>query len=171
MKIRQGVFMQQIFQVLPEAVTGALLNRTAGFSMVKRLSQEEAKTLLSEGTVGHLGCVTERGPYVVPLPYIFHDGDIYIHSPMGSQIQTWRQNPKACFQVDKSDDDYSWRSAIAFGKYEEITDAEERAGFMQLIRKRFPHLVAVESAPFETKQDKVIIFRIRVEQVSAVGEE
>lgn len=171
MTIGQGVLMQQIFQILPEAVGGALLNHTAGFSMVKRLSEDEAVALLSEGTVGHLGCVTERGPYVVPVHYIFHNGDIYIHSLMGSQIQTWRQNPKACFQVDKSEGDYSWRSAIAFGKYEEITDTEERDSFLRLIRRRFPHLVPVESASLETKQDKVIIIRIRVEQISAVGEE
>ena len=78
--------------------------------MLKRLSEEEAKTLLSEGTIGHLGCVTEQGPYVVPVNYIFHDGDIYIHSLMGSKIKTLRQNPNACLQVDKVDDEYSWHS-------------------------------------------------------------
>ncbi len=163
--------MQQSFQVLPESVGGALLHRTAAFSKVKRLSEEEAKTLLSEGTVGHLGCITERGPYVVPLHYIFHAGDIYIHSRMGREIQTWRQNPKACFQVDRSHDDDSWRSAIAFGKYEEITDAEEGDCLMRLLLTRFPHLVPAEPSSFEAKQDKAIIFRIRVEHISAVGEE
>lgn len=138
--------------------------------MIKRLSEEEAISLLREGTVGHLGCVTERGPYVVPVNYIFHEGNIYVHSLMGSKIQTLRQNPKACFQVDQSENEYSWRSAIAFGRYEEITDAEERSFFMRRILTRFPHLTPVESASFEATPNKVIIFRIRVEQLSAVGE-
>lgn len=138
--------------------------------MIKRLREEEAITLLSEGTLGHLGCVTERGPYVVPANYIFHEGNIYVYSLMGSKIQTLRQNPKACFQVDKLDNEYSWRSAIAFGKYEELTDAEERCCFMQRLVTRFPHLTPSESASLEAAPDKVIIFRIRVEQVSAVGE-
>ncbi len=139
--------------------------------MIKRLSEAEAITVLSEGTLGHLGCVTERGPYVVPVHYIFHEGNIYVHSLMGSKIQTLRQNRKACFQVDKSDDEYSWCSAIAFGKYEEITDAEERFSFMRRILTRFPHLAPADSASVEAPQDNAIIFRIRIEQISAVGEQ
>jgi nitroimidazol reductase NimA-like FMN-containing flavoprotein (pyridoxamine 5'-phosphate oxidase superfamily) len=171
MKIGQGVFMEQVFQVLPESVGGAFLNRTGGFSMIRRLSEAQALALLSEGSVGHLGCVTERGPYVVPVNYIFHEGNIYIHSLMGIKIQTLRQNPKTCFQVDQSEDEYSWRSAIAFGRYEEITDAEERCAFMRRYLTRFPHLTPVESADFDAPPDNGIIFRIRVEQVSAVAEE
>lgn len=138
--------------------------------MIQRLGEEEALTLLSEGTVGHLSCVTERGPYVVPVHYIFHEGNIYVHSLMGNRIQTLRQNPKACFQVDKPGNQSSWRSAIAFGRYEEITDAEERDSFKRRIWARFPHLTPVESASVETPPVQEVIFRIRVEQVSAVGE-
>jgi nitroimidazol reductase NimA-like FMN-containing flavoprotein (pyridoxamine 5'-phosphate oxidase superfamily) len=138
--------------------------------MLKRLNEEEAKSLLSEGSIGHLGCVTKQGPYVVPVNYIFHDGNIYVHSLMGDKILSLRENPKVCLQVEKLENEYSWRSAIAFGKYEEITNPDERYWFTRRILVRFPHLTPVESIASEAEHDKVVIFRIRIEQVSAVGE-
>ncbi len=45
--------------------------------MNQQLGSEEAAAILNEGHIGNLGCITERGSYVVPVNYIFHDGDIY----------------------------------------------------------------------------------------------
>jgi nitroimidazol reductase NimA-like FMN-containing flavoprotein (pyridoxamine 5'-phosphate oxidase superfamily) len=73
-------------------------------------------------------------------------------------------------QVDKLENAYTWRSAIAFGQYEEITSPDERYWFMRCILVRFPHLTPVESIASEEEQDKIVIFRIRIEAVSAVGE-
>lgn len=137
--------------------------------MLNRFTEAEALSVLREGSLGHLGCVTPDGPYVVPLNYIFHDGDIYIHSFAGAKIEALRQNPKVCLQVDKLETEYKWRSAIAFGQYEEITNPDERYWFMRRILVRFPHLTPVESIASE-EQDKIVIFRIRIESVSAVGE-
>ena len=138
--------------------------------MLKRFTEEEALAFLSAGSLGHLGCITQEGPYVVPTNYIFHDGNIYIHSLKGAKIEALRQNPKVCLQVDKLENEYKWRSAIAFGQYEEITNPDERYWFMRRILVRFPHLTPVESMVSEEEQDQIVIFRIRIESVSTVGE-
>src|SRR5215208_1285412 len=93
--------------------------------MIKPLSDEEARALLGECRTGRLGCVADGGPYVVPVSYIFYDNIIYIHSYHGRKVKALRENPRACLQVDQIKDTYNWRSAIAFGHYEEVNDYEE----------------------------------------------
>src|SRR5437762_11892090 len=127
--------------------------------MLKQFTEEEALSLLSEGRLGHLGCVTQEGPYVVPINYIFHDGNIYIHSFWGAKIEALRQNPKVCLQVDKLEHEYKWSSAIAFGQYEEITNPDDRYWFIRLILVRFPHLTPVASISSEVAHYNIVIFR------------
>jgi len=49
------------------------------------------------------------------------EGDyLYSHSLPGLKITGLRQDPNACVQVDEIKTGLRWRSAIGFGKYEEI---------------------------------------------------
>jgi nitroimidazol reductase NimA-like FMN-containing flavoprotein (pyridoxamine 5'-phosphate oxidase superfamily) len=117
-----------------------------------------------------LGCVVDGGPYVIPVNYVFHNDSIYVHSLLGRKIKALRANPRACLQVDDIRDEYNWRSAIAFGRYEEVTDEGERNRAMHQLILRFPSLTPVESVPVHDGQSSVIVFRIRVEEVTGVGE-
>lgn len=138
--------------------------------MIRPLSNEEARALLARCRTGRLGCIADGGPYVVPVSYIFHGDSIYIHSLLGRKIKALRENPRACLQVDEIKDEYNWRSAIAFGVYEEITDEAERYLALRRLLSRFPALTPVESVPVHDGQSSMIMFRIRVEEVSGVGE-
>jgi len=138
--------------------------------MFKHLSDVEAREFLSEEQIGQLGCIKAGFPYVIPINYIFHDGNLYFHSLAGDKIEALRQNPNACLQVHKNLDEYRWRSMIAFGKYEEITDADERAWFMRRILVCFPHLTPVESLA-TGRESLVVIFRLRVTKLTGVAEE
>ena len=138
--------------------------------MIRPLNQDETRALLSEARIGRLGCVVEGGPYVVPVNYVFLDDNVYVHSLPGRKIKALRANPRACLQVDDVQDAYHWRSAIAFGRYEEVTDDGERRWAMRRLLARFPHLTPVESVPVHDGQSSVILFRIRVEELTGVGE-
>ena len=138
--------------------------------MIKPLSSEEARALVREGRTGRLGCVIEEGPYVVPVSYIFEGDSIYVHSLMGQKIRAMRADPRVCLQVDEIKDEYHWKSALAFGEYEEITDSVERARVLDRLLKRFPHLTPIESVPVHDGQSSVIVFSIRVREVTGVGE-
>jgi nitroimidazol reductase NimA-like FMN-containing flavoprotein (pyridoxamine 5'-phosphate oxidase superfamily) len=123
-----------------------------------------------EGSVGRLGCIDNGAPYVVPVSYLFHDDNIYVHSLVGRKIRALRENPRACLQVDEVKDSYHWRSALAFGHYEEVTDERERRWAMRRLLSRFPNLTPVESVPVHDGQSSVIVFRVRIEELSGVGE-
>ena len=126
--------------------------------------------MLDEGRVGRLGCVTDGGPYVVPVSYVFENDSIYIHSLPGRKTRALASNPRACLQVDEIKDEFHWRSVIAFGRYEEITEEQERKWVVRRLLSRFPQLTPVESVPVHDGQSSVIVFRIRVEEITGVCE-
>ncbi len=138
--------------------------------MIRPLSENDARALLSEARTGRLGCVVDDGPYVIPVNYLFHNDIIYVHSLLGRKIKAMRANPRACLQVDDIRDEYNWRSAIAYGRYEEVTDEGELNWALRRLISRFPGLTPVESVPVRDGQSSVIVFRIRVEEVTGVGE-
>jgi nitroimidazol reductase NimA-like FMN-containing flavoprotein (pyridoxamine 5'-phosphate oxidase superfamily) len=107
---------------------------------------------------------------VVPINYVLDGESIYVHSLPGRKLVALRANPRACLQVDKVIDAYHWSSAIAFGVFEEVTDTKERDQALRALLTSFPTLTPVESVPVHDGQSSVIIFRIRIREVSGVGE-
>ena len=138
--------------------------------MITRLSREEARALLTAGRVGRLGCVYEGGPYVVPINYVVDGESSYVHSLPGRKLEALRATPRACLQVDEVTDPYHWRSALAFGTYEEVSDPTERDRAVRALQARFPNLTPVESVPVHDGQSSVVIFRLRIAEVTGVGE-
>lgn len=138
--------------------------------MITRLSEEEARELLDASLIGRLGCVYEGGPYVVPINYAIDGESIYIHALPGRKIEALRANPRACLQVDEIIDELHWRSAIAYGTYEEIADATERHLAVRALHERFPGLTPVESVPVHDGQSSVVIFRIHITEITGLCE-
>jgi nitroimidazol reductase NimA-like FMN-containing flavoprotein (pyridoxamine 5'-phosphate oxidase superfamily) len=138
--------------------------------MITRLNQEEARALLTASRIGRLGCVYDGGPYVVPVNYVSDGESIYIHSLLGRKLEALRANPKACLQVDRVIDTYHWSSVIAFGTYEEVTDPNERDDAVRRLLARFPNLTPVDSVPVHDGQSSVVVFRIRIQEITGVGE-
>lgn len=138
--------------------------------MIRQLTQDETRALLMDSSIGRLGCVDNDTPYVVPVSYILQDDKVYSHSLVGRKILAMRKHPRVCVQVDYIEDQYHWRSALAFGIYEEVTDEQERKWAMRRLLSRFPQLTPVESVPVHDGQSSVVVFRIRIEETSGVGE-
>jgi nitroimidazol reductase NimA-like FMN-containing flavoprotein (pyridoxamine 5'-phosphate oxidase superfamily) len=140
--------------------------------MFVKLSEEESRRMLSAAGVARLGCIVDGGPYIVPINYYF-DGDcVHSHSLPGLKILALRENPRACLQLDEIESDASWRSVLAFGNYEEITILSERKNILGKLLNRFPMLTPVESAIAEdAAPPSVIVFRIRIDRVTGVGED
>ena len=74
-------------------------------------------------------------------------------------------------QVDDIGTDLDWRSAIAFGRFEEIKETKERTEILAKLLKRFPMLTPVEAA---IAQDgcpmEVVVFRIKIDRITGVSE-
>ncbi len=139
--------------------------------MMRMLSNEEARALLREARVARLGCIVNGEPYVVPLNCHLEGDYLYSHSLVGLKITGLRENPNACVQVDEIENDLRWRSAIAFGKYEEITKPDDRADILNTLLRRYPMLTPVESAmAVDASAPEVIVFRIKIERLTGISE-
>ena len=140
--------------------------------MMTMLNEIEARKVLQSARVARLGCIVNGEPYVVPISCHLEDDCLYSHSLPGLKISALRENPRACVQVDEIESDLHWRSAIAFGKYEEITKSNEREEILGRLLRKFPMLTPVESAiAVDASAPQVIVFRIRIERLTGVSEE
>lgn len=139
--------------------------------MMKMLSDEEARKLFHLAKLARLGCIVNGEPYVVPINYQMENDCLYSHSLPGLKILSLRANPRACVQVDEIESDLHWRSAIAFGKFEEITRPGERAEVLNKLLRNFPMLTPVESAiAVDGDAAEVVVFKIRIERLTGVAE-
>lgn len=139
--------------------------------MIKMLSDDDARRLFESARVARLGCIVDGGPYVVPINCILEGNNLYSHSLRGLKISALRENRRACVQVDYIESDIAWRSAIAFGNFEEVTNPNERADILNKLFRVFPSLTPVESTiALDGLAQEVIVFRIKVERFTAVSE-
>ena len=139
--------------------------------MMKMLGDDEALKLFQFARVARLGCIVNGEPYVVPINCHLEDNYLYSHSLPGLKVSGLRENPRACVQVDEIESDLHWRSAIAFGKFEEVTKPNERADVLRKLLRKFPLLTPVESAiAAEGAAAEVIVFRITIERLTGVCE-
>lgn len=140
--------------------------------MTRVLSDTQATEVIKTGKVGRLGCVDKDEPYVVPINYFLDEGSILSHSLPGRKIDAMRAHPRACLQVDQIDDDFHWRSAIAFGNFKEIDRQSERRAILGKLLARFPRLTPVESRIVQDAgAPDCVVFRIVIERITGVEEE
>jgi len=107
--------------------------------MLGTLNEKEIEHLLVKQVTGRLGCHANGITYIVPINYIYRHPYILAHSAEGQKINMMRENPNVCFQVDEIKSVFRWKSVVAWGRFEEITDTDEKQQAMQgLIHRIMP---------------------------------
>ena len=140
--------------------------------MITRMSEEEARSLLRAGRLARLGCIAEGYPYVVPVNYVYNGEFVFSHALPGLKIDAMRAFPHVCLQVDEVRDETNWKSALAFGTFEELKDKNERERALSLLLSHFPRLTPVESLiTADAAAPAPVVYRVRVERVTGVSEE
>jgi uncharacterized protein len=141
--------------------------------MLGELNPQEIEELLGSEITGRIGCHADGRTYIVPITYAYHGGDVYCHSPVGLKLRMMRKNPVVCFEVDRVQDMGNWKSAIAMGRFEELTGRAALTA-MDILIKRFvaiersdqphPSYVFRESQAESPRADgqEIVIFRIRL---------
>jgi uncharacterized protein len=132
----------------------------------RELSREEIEEFLRGQRIARLGCHAGGTTYVVPLIYAYEDGGVVAVTTEGRKTAMLRENPRVCVEVDEYDADGrgSWRSVIAFGRYEELSgDAVEPA--LALLRERFARTAGRRAGPRPLGPD-VVVLRITLDELS-----
>jgi nitroimidazol reductase NimA-like FMN-containing flavoprotein (pyridoxamine 5'-phosphate oxidase superfamily) len=91
-------------------------------------------------------------------------------------MQMMRKNPKICFQVDEMKDMGNWKSVIAWGDFEELTDKKERNKALRILLQRpLPFISSITThlgetwpftSPTEEELNKIpgIVFKIFIRE-------
>jgi uncharacterized protein len=112
-------------------------------AMMGKLDNNQIEDLLQHEIIGRIGCHADGVTYVVPISYAYDGKYIYGHTEEGMKINIMRKNPRICFQVDKLTNMATWKSVIAMGEFEELSEPETRQyAVQQLINGRLPALTS-----------------------------
>lgn len=140
--------------------------------MLGKLNETQIEELLKEQVIGRIACQADSEIYLVPINYVYRDGYIYGHSAEGKKVRMMRQNPAVCFEVENIQSVFRWKTVIAKGTYEEITDIDEKQQAMQgIIHRIMPLVTSPQGHPSHgiTENDsdvgtkvELVIYRIKL---------
>jgi nitroimidazol reductase NimA-like FMN-containing flavoprotein (pyridoxamine 5'-phosphate oxidase superfamily) len=112
--------------------------------MFGTLTREEIEDFLKKQFIGRIGCQIKNKIYVVPISYAY-DGDcVYCHTQEGMKTKMMRENPKVCFEVDALETTATWKSIIAWGRYVEVVDKDERAIALKVLLNRVHPFISIK---------------------------
>lgn len=146
--------------------------------MTGQLTSNEIEHVLHSQIIGRIGCHDNDRVYVVPLSYAYDGKYIYCHSYEGRKLQIMRRHPDVCFQVDEMKDMGNWKSVVAWGRFEELTDKKEKnQALVALLKRALPFVTSITthlgaSWPFLPEDDNGydeipgVVFRILAEEKS-----
>lgn len=124
--------------------------------MIGKLNEEQIEEVLTSNILGRIGCNDGKITYVVPVNYVYEGNYIIAHSVVGMKIEMMRKNPEVCFEVDEMKTLTNWKSVIAWGRYEELTDERDRYYAMKIFVDRMMHLkISVTAQPPELTAGRV----------------
>ena len=111
----------------------------------QQLSPEECEEILINGKDGVLAVHGDDGyPYAVPLNYVYLDNALYFHcAKSGHKLDAVKSDPKVSFCVvyenEISQPKYTtlFKSVIAFGKAETVTDEDEMYRAVKAIAEKY----------------------------------
>ena len=141
--------------------------------LIHEMTPDECRAVLGRATYGRLACSRSDQPYVIPFVFQLDPTGtcVYSFSTIGQKIRWMRENPKVCIEVDEMVDAFNWTSVVAFGRYEEIREAQHdedlRGQAAALFEHRqnwwFPALGKVAAAE---ERYSLVVYRIIIDRLS-----
>jgi nitroimidazol reductase NimA-like FMN-containing flavoprotein (pyridoxamine 5'-phosphate oxidase superfamily) len=140
-------------------------------NMIGKLDNSEIEEVLRKQIVGRLGCHAHDTTYIVPISYAYDGTYIYGHTYDGMKIKMMRENPEVCFEVDIMENMANWKSVIAWGEFEELTDPDERKkGIQELLDRTTPIITSSTVkitpqwpfSPSDLNKVEGIVYRIKL---------
>ena len=108
--------------------------------VINEMTKDECGAFLASASLGRLGCSLDNQPYVVPIYFVYEPDNIYVFSTLGQKTEWMRANVKVCLQADEITNQSQWRSVIASGRYQELSEPQytaEREHARTLLEERF----------------------------------
>jgi len=143
--------------------------------VIREMTRDECRALLSRASKGRLACSQDNQPYIVPIFLAYEPDFIYVFSTFGQKVKWMRLNPKVCVQVDEIQDKSQWSSVVVYGHYQELREpqySEECKHARELLQKRHAWwLNAAAERQLKVRGQLItpLYFRIHVDSVTGLS--
>jgi uncharacterized protein len=138
--------------------------------LIHELTEDECGAILERTNLARLACSRHDQPYIVPIHFDFDGGSFFSFSTLGQKIDWMRANPKVCVEVEDITDKSHWTTVIAFGRYQELTDASAdralRNRARELFEKRREWWLPAAAKLASAEHAIPVVYRIRIDRLS-----
>ena len=107
---------------------------------IQELSNKQIDEVLKRLDYGHLACSKNDVPYVVPIHFVYHTGEIFIYTTEGKKSDIIDKNPRVCIQTEEVTDNQNWISVIVEGIAERVSDPVKRERVIKRVLVHNPTL-------------------------------
>jgi nitroimidazol reductase NimA-like FMN-containing flavoprotein (pyridoxamine 5'-phosphate oxidase superfamily) len=144
------------------------------------MSDDRAREVIAGAYAGRLASIGRDGwPYVVPLLYVWLDGEIWVHNTRarGHLRSNVDHDPRVCFEVDvpgevfpygrfECDSALAYRSVIAFGRIRVIEERARKHAFFDAFMAKYGNAKWQRPVSFYPRLDEVTVYGITVERMT-----
>lgn len=143
----------------------------------EKLNDQEITAILNEELIGHLALAKNDQPYVVPLNFVYREGQILFHCRIsGRKVDYIASNGLACFQVGSYGEmirnekpckfNYSFKSVLVEGNISEIVDREAKEEALEVIIEKYAGSEFGRGKMLPENIDSVKVFAIKPSVIS-----
>lgn len=141
----------------------------------QQLTTEECLKILKTATAGTLALLGDGNYlYAVPISFVQESSRLYFHSATsGHKIDAINKHGKASFCVIAQDDIHGnefttyFRSVIAFGRIQVVTDEDEKLHAAQLLGRKYnPHQEEALAAEISKGLARMSVIRLDIEHLT-----
>jgi len=101
--------------------------------VIRELTSEASRDLLTRVHLGRLACARANQPYVLPISFAYYEDSLYCATTVGQKIEWMRENPLVAVEVDEIHSAQQWEGVIVSGQYEEFADTPETWDMRQMV--------------------------------------
>lgn len=144
------------------------------------MSDERVLETLSRGFAGRLATVGPDGwPYVVPLLYVWIDGEIRVHNTgaRGHLRANVEHDDRVCFEIDEPgavfpygrfecDTTLAYRSVVLFGRIRILDDPARRTAFFDALMAKYGDPGWNRPKGRYPRLDEVTVYSIGIERMT-----
>jgi uncharacterized protein len=136
--------------------------------------------MIARGYSGRLGTVgPDRWPYVVPLLYVWTQGEIWVHNTgaRGHLRANVDHEPRVCFELDdpgevfpygrfECDSALAYRSVVVFGRIRIVGERASKTAFFDALMEKYGDPGWQRPKGFFPRLDEVTVYAIAIERMT-----
>jgi uncharacterized protein len=126
------------------------------------LAAEEVESVLRRQQIGRLGVIDGKRAYIFPVGYGYDGASVFVVSRPGLKLRLMHAHPEVCFEVEEIDTPSCWRTVMAHGHYEKVTDRYEQDRALARIAMQGETALPPSLAPYMDGPEAMIVYRIQL---------